>query len=147
MLWTRLASPPTKNQRSGHAEMAMRHNWLVVVVYLGPSAHIAREQLGAEQTGSPPLTKTQRSGHAEMAMRHNWLITVVYLGPSAHITREQLGAEQTGQAPHLKQSSLLAASAKNSVRKLLDRTPHLHCASTNSQTWTTRSSSQRCMGQ
>jgi hypothetical protein len=79
-------------------------------------------------------------------MRHNWLVIVVCLGPSAHITREQLGAEQTGQAPHLKQSSLLAASAKNSGRKLLDRTPHLHCASTNSQTWTTRSSSQRCIG-
>lgn len=50
ILWTRLASPPTKNQRSGHAEMAMRHNWLAIVVYLGPSAHI---QLGAG--AAPPV--------------------------------------------------------------------------------------------
>ena len=43
ILWIRSASPPPKTDLLAMQTLAMRHNWLVVVVYLGPLRFIYRE--------------------------------------------------------------------------------------------------------
>jgi hypothetical protein len=45
---------PTKNECSGHAEIAMRHNWLVIVVHLGPLACNRARAVGGRADGQPP---------------------------------------------------------------------------------------------